>query len=108
MIILHFISSPIGGTINFEIIFYIVTAQKSKYAAHSINIYWVLTDVAELVGHHSAWRNAAGLIPSQGTCTWVASSVLIRELAKDNRLMFLSHTDISVPLCFSSPLSKNK
>ena len=68
MIILHFISSPIGGTINFEIIFYIVTAQKSKYAAHSINIYWVLTDVAELVGHHSAWRNAAGSIPGQGTC----------------------------------------
>lgn len=36
----HFTSSPIGGTINFEIIFYIVIAQIFKYGVHPINIYW--------------------------------------------------------------------
>ena len=56
-----------------------------------------LTSVVQLVGCCPAKPNVTGLIPGQGTCLAVGSVPSLGG-TRGNQLMFLSHTDASLPL----------
>ena len=66
-----------------------------------------LTSVAQLVGRHPTKRKVAGSIPGQGTCLGCRFS-LQSGCRRNNRLMFFSYIDVSLPLFLPPFLSLSK
>ena len=64
-----------------------------------------LTSVTQLVERHPTRQKVSSLIPGQGTYAWVNGSVLAGACARGSQWMFLSHTNVSLPLSPSLPLS---
>ena len=56
-----------------------------------------LTGVAQLAEHCPGKQNVISSISSQGTCLGCGTGPLLGPV-RDNRLMFLSHIDVSLPL----------
>ena len=57
-----------------------------------------LANVAQLVGHHPIKQKVAGSIPGQGKSLGGRPGPRLGTCARSNRLMFLSHVDISLTL----------
>ena len=70
-----------------------------------------LTGMVQLVGYCPVKQKVAGSISSQGTCLGCRVQSLVRVRTSDNQSMFLSYTNVSLPLFlppFPSLLKINK